>query len=262
MLRLSQLLVRPAAHSIRVALKRTNRTEFIRSTVPAILSRYPLDNKRRFGSTPCFKNRMEHEKICWQCQGTNKLSALFCENKSCGVIQPIPSDLNFFHLMQVGEGEEKDKAKFDIDLKAMRKRFLLLQQQAHPDSYSQKDKREMDYAQLQSGVINKAYHTLKNPLSRAKYMLENLGLPVSESDSLVDPELLMDVMEFREEMEEVQSEEELLPLKERNEEKYNETVDKLASAFAGEDYDTAKTLTIQLQYLTRNQNAIRDWQKP
>lgn len=109
----------------------------------------------------------------------------------------------------------------------------MLQQKAHPDSFSQAPKvniiiicklnngtnhkkREHDYAQLQSSVINKAYHTLKNPLSRAQYILEQHGHQVNEGDSLSDPTLLMDVMEFREELEEVTSEADLEPLKKRN----------------------------------------------
>lgn len=69
-------------------------------------------------------------------------------------------------------------------------------------------------------MINKAYNILKNPLSRAHYLLEQQGIKVNESDSLSDPELLMDVMEFREELEEVQSEDELGPLKKRNDGNY------------------------------------------
>jgi molecular chaperone HscB len=65
-------------------------------------------------------------------------------------------------------------------------------------------------------VINKAYHTLKNPLDRAHYILGENGIKIGEDESLSDPELLMEVMEFREELDEVTSEKELLPLKERN----------------------------------------------
>ncbi len=76
--------------------------------------------------------------------------------------------------------------------------------------------KELNYAQLQSSVINRAYHTLKNPLSRAKYILKQKGIEINEDDSLGDPELLMEVMEFREELEEVVNEKDLIPLKERN----------------------------------------------
>ncbi|EPB92839.1 Fe-S protein assembly co-chaperone HscB [Mucor circinelloides 1006PhL] len=141
----------------------------------------------------------------------------------------------------------------------MRRQFLMLQQKAHPDSYSQAPKRELDYAQLQSSVINKAYHTLKDPLSRAQYLLKEQGIQVNESDSLSDPELLMEVMEFREELEEAQSEADIKPLKARNDEKYAETVHKLQLAFEKNDYESAKDLAVELQYLNSIKTAILEW---
>lgn len=126
-------------------------------------------------------------------------------------------------------------------------------------------------------MINKAYNTLKNPLSRSKYLLKEKGVQVNESDSLEDPELLMEVMEFREELEEVTSEQELSALKQRNDGKhkkkviscmfliiklidqFNETVDKLKEAFNKQDYENAKKLTIELQYWNSIRNAILEW---
>jgi len=141
--------------------------------------------------------------------------------------------------------------------------------------------RELDYAQLQSSVINKAYHTLKDPLSRAQYLLKEQGIQVNESDSLSDPELLMEVMEFREELEEAQSEADIKPLKARNDgnfnvcaylnqtnqgtfflyttEKYAETVHKLQLAFEKNDYESAKDLAVELQYLNSIKTAILEW---
>ncbi|CEG66256.1 Putative Fe-S protein assembly co-chaperone HscB [Rhizopus microsporus] len=201
---------------------------------------------------------MSQDKTCWQCQATNKPTALFCENKVCNVIQPIPPELNFFHLFEAGNGDTKQEPTFDIDLKALRRRFLLLQQKAHPDSYSNSHKREHEYAQLQSSVINKAYNTLKNPLTRAKYILQQQGQKIEEHDSLENPELLMEVMELREELEEASSKEELEAIKQKNDEKYKETVQKLKDAFDKKDYMHAKELTIELQYWASIQKAIHD----
>ncbi|KAI9484051.1 MAG: Co-chaperone HscB, C-terminal oligomerization domain-containing protein [Benjaminiella poitrasii] len=219
----------------------------------------PTAATRYFSTSLAWRSSMLHDKKCWQCQATNKPSALFCENKVCNVIQPIPSQLNFFRLLQAGEGEERDKPTFDIDLKAMKRRFLMLQQKAHPDSFSNGSKRELNYAQLQSSVINRAYHTLKNPLSRAQYILKQQGVEVNEDDSLSDPELLMEVMEFREELEEVENEKDIVPLKERNDGKHQEIIQKLKDAFDKEDYSLAKDLAIELQYWTSIQNAILEW---
>lgn len=72
------------------------------------------------------------------------------------------------------------------------------------------------YAQQQSSLANKAYSTLKEPLSRANYMLEVLGAPIHETESLNEPELLMEVMEARELLEEAQTDDEVQDLKNVN----------------------------------------------
>jgi molecular chaperone HscB len=79
---------------------------------------------------------------------------------------------------------------------------------------------EYQLAQTQSSYLNKAYNTLKEPLARAQYMLALNGVEVSESESLEDPELLMEVMEIREEMEEAESEEDIERLKIENTGRY------------------------------------------
>ncbi|KAG2215038.1 hypothetical protein INT46_008272 [Mucor plumbeus] len=245
-------LISPTLKSIKTTTTTTTRTRVALASFNQRTSKFYL-------STTSAWRSIAQDKKCWQCQSTNKPSALFCENTVCKVIQPIPSQLNFYHLLQAGEGKNKDIPTFNIDLKAMRRRFLLLQQKAHPDSYSQAPKRELDYAHLQSSVINKAYHTLKDPLSRAQYLLKQKGIQINEGDSLSDPELLMEVMEFREELEEVTSEAELKPLKERNDEKYSETVHNLQLAFDKNDYNLAKDLAIELQYLNSIKTAILEW---
>lgn len=57
-------------------------------------------------------------------------------------------------------------------------------------------------------------------MSRAQYILEQNGHQVNEGDSLDDPELLMEIMEFREELEEITTEKDLVPLKQRNDGKF------------------------------------------
>ncbi|KAG0286984.1 hypothetical protein BGZ98_004845, partial [Dissophora globulifera] len=115
------------------------------------------------------------------------------------------------------------------------------------------------YAQQQSSLANKAYSTLKEPLSRANYMLHLLGSPVHETESLNKQELLMEVMEARELLEDAQTEEEVDDLKAVNDGRIKDAVKGLTAAFKEQDLETAKTLAIELQYWIRIQNVIRDW---
>lgn len=137
-------------------------------------------------------------------------------------------------------------------------------------------------------MANKAYATLKEPLSRANYILEFLGSPIHESESLQETELLMEVMEARELLEEAETEEQVDELKSVNDgnitrkesafvrqkkprfwlffiyffstkARIKETVAGLSKAFKDMDLEQAKTLSIQLQYWIRIQNVIRDW---
>ncbi|KAG0207438.1 hypothetical protein BGX28_001319 [Mortierella sp. GBA30] len=148
---------------------------------------------------------------------------------------------------------------FDVDVKDLRIKFFKIQQLIHPDSYSQNTNGDQIYAQQQSSLANKAYSTLKEPLSRANYILELLGAPIHETESLNEPELLMEVMEARELLEDAQTEEEVHELKSVNDARIKETVSGLSNAFKDQDLEKAKTLAIQLQYWIRISNVIRDW---
>ena len=71
----------------------------------------------------------------------------------------------------------------------------------HPDKFSTKSDTERRYSADQASAVNEAYGILRDPLRRAKYILEERGWGVTERDGRdtpVDPELLMEVMEARE----------------------------------------------------------------
>ena len=79
----------------------------------------------------------------------------------------------------------------------MKRRQKLL----HPDKFSTKSEAERQYSADQASAVNDAYGTLRDPLKRAKYILDARGWGVTERDGRdtpVDPELLMEVMEARE----------------------------------------------------------------
>ncbi|KAF9919247.1 hypothetical protein BX616_010499 [Lobosporangium transversale] len=177
-----------------------------------------------------------------------------CMNPNCKVVQALTPGANYFEILGLSS-----EPKFDLEAKDLRNKFLRIQQQVHPDSYSQNINGDQLYAQQQSSLVNKAYATLKEPLSRANYILELLGVPIHETESLNEPELLMEVMEARELLEDAQTEEEVEGLKEINNGRIQQAVDGLSKAFREQNLEAAKALAIELQYWIRIQNVIRDW---
>ena len=70
-------------------------------------------------------------------------------------------------------------------------------------------------AQL-SGLVNKAYGTLLNPYTRAEYIMQLEDIHISEHESLDDPELIMEIMEAREELETAENREDVERIREEN----------------------------------------------
>lgn len=76
--------------------------------------------------------------------------------------------------------------------------------------------KELALAAAQSSQLNKAYQTLLSPLDRAHYILSLHGVKESETERLEDDELIIQVMEARQEVDEASSIEELNKVKKIN----------------------------------------------
>jgi|GEM_PF-1761643 len=89
--------------------------------------------------------------------------------------------------------------RFALDEQDLRKRFLAASAQMHPDRFP--DPLEQAEAVEQMSQLTDAYRVLCDPESRARAMIELSGLEsVGDKDKL-PPDLLMEVMEVREELE-------------------------------------------------------------
>ena len=152
------------------------------------------------------------------------------------------------------------RGPFVIDVRYLRKEYLQLQAQAHPDRHHGGDKRRAEGA---SARINEAYKTLQNPLLRAQYLLSLRGIDVAQDETakVEDPELLMEVLEMREEIESIENEEELLPLKEANEAKIEKSVEVLDGAFKVDDLNLAKEEAVKLRYWINIKDSLDAWEK-
>lgn len=90
---------------------------------------------------------------------------------------------------------------FDLDLGEAEKRHRELSKTLHPDRYAGRGAAERRQALGKAIEVNEAWRVLRDPLRRAEAMLEKLGLAVEEGqEPKADPELLMDMMDRREEL--------------------------------------------------------------
>ena len=76
-----------------------------------------------------------------------------------------------------------------------------------------------------------------------------------------DPELLMEVLEMRENIEALQDEADLKPMKEANDAKIKESVAILDAAFKKDDMDVAKEEAVKLRYWINIKDSLDAWEK-
>ncbi|ESZ89872.1 hypothetical protein SBOR_9741 [Sclerotinia borealis F-4128] len=152
---------------------------------------------------------------------------------------------------------------FHIDVRALRNEFLRLQATAHPDVHSSSNKNR---AEATSALINEAYKTLQSPLLRAQYLLELQGVDVHDETGKTggeegDKELLMEVLETREEIEEAEEEGDLVGLKTRNEERIAKCEGVVGEALEAGDIETARRETVRLRYWVNVRDTLHAWEK-
>jgi molecular chaperone HscB len=101
---------------------------------------------------------------------------------------------NFFELFDL-------PVSFEIDIPDLTERYRRLQNTVHPDRFANASDAQRRLALQQSARINEAFQTLKDPLLRARYLLELNGVDMrNDTDTAMDPGFLMQQMELREQL--------------------------------------------------------------
>ncbi|GLT19542.1 co-chaperone protein HscB [Vibrio zhanjiangensis] len=107
--------------------------------------------------------------------------------------------MNYFELFGL-------PSQFQLDGSLLSSQFRELQKRFHPDNFATASERDRLMAVKKASEINDAYHVLKNPLSRAEYILAENGVDIrDEQQTMSDPMFLMEQMELREELEGISS---------------------------------------------------------
>jgi len=93
---------------------------------------------------------------------------------------------------------------FRLDLDQLAVRYRELARAVHPDRFADASEREQRLALEQSASLNQAYSTLKSAPQRARYLLTLRGPELPLEVTVQDPEFLMQQMQWREELEDLQ----------------------------------------------------------
>jgi len=89
---------------------------------------------------------------------------------------------------------------FELDATALEQRYRDLQRQLHPDKFVHASSSERRESLSRAVSVNEAYRALKDELKRAELVFTRLSGKHPDKQSTADSELLMEVMELREEL--------------------------------------------------------------
>ena len=167
---------------------------------------------------------------------------------------------------------------FAVDIPYVESRYRSLQRQLHPDKFALSDDDERTTAAVASAAVNESVATVRDVLRRAKHLLvlyegdtDAEGDDASgeqqeeeEAETIEDAEMLMRVMEAREEVEEAAgSRPQLEVLQARHGQEFDECVSSLSEIFesagrsGGQEWmDLAKAKVQELTYLRRIRDAV------
>lgn len=98
---------------------------------------------------------------------------------------------------------------FALDQDELARRYRELQKAVHPDRYANAGESERLMAVSRAAQINDAFQVLRDPIGRARYLLQQQGGNWQDEQTIQDRAFLFEQMELREELEGLQAEREL-----------------------------------------------------
>jgi len=161
---------------------------------------------------------------------------------------------NYFEIFSLAISTE-------VDLSLINAKNRELQQLVHPDRFANGSDAEKREAMQKTSLLNEAYNTLKDPVSRLQYMLSLKGLDMNaETDTTMDGTFLMEQMEFREQIENVRTQSDPLDVLDSMSAGLKNKIAALIKDFQQfyqqDDLDKAREIVRKLQFLNKAQTEI------
>jgi molecular chaperone HscB len=144
---------------------------------------------------------------CWSCGSVLNAGKPFCD--ACGKVQAPTANVSYFEVLDLPK-------KLAIDTPALERAFYKLSRKLHPDVYARASEQEQQWSLEQTSLLNDAYRTLKNPITRTEYLLKLEGVEIEQDrnsegasensakkESRMPPDLLEEVFELNMQLEEM-----------------------------------------------------------
>jgi molecular chaperone HscB len=127
---------------------------------------------------------------CWRCDERLGLSPA-CQ--ACNAPQPLPSDVDHFTVLGLPRS-------LVVDLAALERCYHESARRVHPDRHQTAEPRTLELSVATSATLNRAYRTLRDPVTRGRYWLEVHGAELGKDNNRVPPALATLVFETQEQL--------------------------------------------------------------
>jgi len=163
------------------------------------------------------------------------------------------SSLNAFQHLGI-------EAAFDINLKDLDRRYFALQAKAHPDRFSTHSDLDKQASITLASHLNQAYEILKNPVQRARCLLEIEGISVLDTTN--SPEILEEALEWQEKLAEAKTPLDLDTLQNQIHKSLHECLHTLNQDFKEGRQTSCQQHYLRLVYLSKLKDDLKALQQP
>ncbi len=132
---------------------------------------------------------------CLKCEA-DLTSPIVCTG--CRTLYPMPASLDYFELLGL-------QRQFDISDDKLMAAFRAMARRIHPDRFTGQTEEARTLSTRLSAQLNQAVGVLRDPVTRASYLLDLASGPSASDVRSVPPDVLADVMALREELEQAQT---------------------------------------------------------
>jgi molecular chaperone HscB len=131
---------------------------------------------------------------CPNCGARVDAAAHFCPE--CESVLPVQAEADFFSFFGLSR-------RLRLDVAELETTFYALSRRLHPDYFMNASAAEKQASMERSSMLNDAHRTLRNPVTRAAYLLKLEGY--KEAEKKAPPDLLEEVFELNMQIEELKA---------------------------------------------------------